>query len=402
MIHNPIIDDFFIHINQIGIISNDKRNNFPLDIQLSDSYNINDESSIDNDDIYNLYNPEEIFFRNDIIFKSSEDYLEIKYNVTTNKSGNLNSNETKNKFSVKIEYKPFFEKEINQIINKIINKMDLNKENNEKFLLDPNYNNIYIQNIKEILTKNNNIRRINKNQDNIIKKEEKKNNIGRKKKNDNSKSNHNKYIPDNIVKKIKNRISDFLIEFINNLINSIYNTNEINKILLNLNLHKFKLKNQKKIIKKIEHKFSANLTKKEDNLKLLNSTLKEYLSNKISTKYVNYKENQNELIISKLLEDDKNKDIFKFVFQELKIEDWLQIYTYQKNIDDYIYRYDLSKEKEKVIKIKKSIVGIDEYLKELITLENENDNKLYYHCFLLLIYNFRLYLDLKEGRNHKK
>ena len=167
--------------------------------------------------------------------------------------------------------------------------------------------------------------------------------------------------------------------------------------MLNLNLHKFELKNQKKIIKKIEHKFSANLTKKEDNLKLLNSTLKEYLSNKISTKYVNYKENQNELIISKLLEDDENKDIFKFVFQELKIEDWLQIYTHQKNIDDYIYRYDLNK---KVCIIKKSIVGIDEYLKKLITLEN--DNKLYYHCFLLLIYNFRLYLDLKEGRNHKK
>ena len=383
----------------MGIIPNDKINNFPLDIQLPDSYNINEESSIDNDDIYNLYNPEEIFFRNDIIFKSVEYYFENKYCVTTNKSGNSNLNKTKNKFSVKIEYKPYFEKEINQIINKIINKMDLNKENNEKFLLDPNYNNIYIQNIKEILTKNNNIRRINKNQDNIIKKEEKKNSIGRKKKNDNSKSNHNKYIPDNIVKKIKNRISDFLIEFINNLINSIYNTNEINKILLNLNLHKFELKNQKKIIKKIEHKFSANLTKKEDNLKLLNSTLKEYLSNKISTKYVNYKENQNELIISKLLEDDKNKDIFEFVFQELKIEDWLQIYTYQKNIDDYIYRYDLSKEKDK---IKKSIVGIDEYLKKLITLENENDNKLYYHCFLLLIYNFRLYLDLKEGRNHKK
>ena len=380
----------------MGIIPNDKRINFPLDIQLPDSYNINEESSIDNDDIYNLYNPEEIFFRNDIIFKSAEYYLENKFNITTNKSGNSNLNETKNKFSVKIEYKPFFEKEINQIIN----KMDLNKENKEKLLLNPNYNNIYIQNIKEILTKNNNIRRINRNQDNIIKKEEKKNGIGRKKKNDNSKSNHNKYIPDNIVKKIKNRISDFLIEFTNNLINSIYNINEINKILLNLNLHKFKLKNQKKIIKKIEHKFSANLTKKEDNLKLLNSTLKEYLSNKISTKYVNYKENQNELIISKLLEDDKNKNIFKFVFQELKIEDWLQIYTHQKNIDDYIYRYDLDEEKE--CKIKKSIVGIDEYLKKLITLENENDNKLYYHCFLLLIYNFRLYLDLKEGRNHKK
>ena len=38
----------------MGIIPNDKINNFPLDIQLPDSYNINEESSIDNDDIYNL------------------------------------------------------------------------------------------------------------------------------------------------------------------------------------------------------------------------------------------------------------------------------------------------------------------------------------------------------------
>ena len=93
------------------------------------------------------------------------------------------------------------------------------------------------------------------------------------------------------------------------------------------------------------------MTKKEDNLKLLNLTLKEYLSNKISTKYVNYKENQNELIISKLLEDDENKDIFEFVFHELKIEDWLQIYTHQKNIDDYIYRYDLSKLKKVLLEL---------------------------------------------------
>ena len=76
----------------MGIIPNDKINNFPLDIQLPDSYNINEESSIDNDDIYNLYNPEEIFIRNDIIFKSSEDYLENKFNVTINKSENSNLN----------------------------------------------------------------------------------------------------------------------------------------------------------------------------------------------------------------------------------------------------------------------------------------------------------------------
>ena len=39
-----------------------------------------------------IYNPEEIFFRNDIIYKSSEDYLENKFNVTINKSENSNLN----------------------------------------------------------------------------------------------------------------------------------------------------------------------------------------------------------------------------------------------------------------------------------------------------------------------
>ena len=137
--------------------------------------------------------------------------------------------------------------------------------------------------------------------------------------------------------------------------------------------------------------------KREDNLKTLDLTLQEYLSNKISIKYINSKENNNELIISKLLDDNKNKDIFEFVFKELKVKDWIQIFIHQKSIDDYLYRYDLSKEKE--MKIKDSIVGIEKYLVKLINLEK--DNKIYYHCFLLLLYNFILYFSLKESRNHK-
>ena len=133
--------------------------------------------------------------------------------------------------------------------------------------------------------------------------------------------------------------------------------------------------------------------KREDNLKILDLTLQEYLSNKISIKYINSKENNNELIISKLLDDNKNKDIFEFVFKELKVKDWIQIFIHQKSIDDYLYRYDLSKEKE--MKIKDSIVGIEKYLVKLINLEK--DNKIYYHCFLLLLYNFILYFSLKES-----
>ena len=118
------------------------------------------------------------------------------------------------------------------------------------------------------------------------------------KKNDNSKSNHNKYIPDNIVKKIKKRISDFLIEFTNNLINSIYDINEINKILLNLNLHKFELKNQKKImmiLKRIKDHYQKAIV---------------IVSNDTETLY---RETEHCIIMKndKVLIEDKTIDVFK-------------------------------------------------------------------------------------------
>ena len=380
--------------NQMGNIY---YNNYQIsDNQLSDYDNIYYDSSdkSDNyDDLYNVFHPEQIFFLEENFIQTFEECSKDKSSVNTDNTGNKNFNKTKNIFNVKIEYKTNLEEEINQIIN----KMNIDKENKEKLLLDSNNQNINIKNIKEFLKQTDSIRRTKKNQETTNKKEGEKPNLGRKRKKDNSKGNHNKYTADNIVKKIKNRISDFLIEFSNNLINSIYDIDKINKILLNLNLSKLKSNNLKQVIKKIEPKSIANLMKREDNLKILDLTLQEYLSNKISIKYINSKENNNELIISKLLDDNKNKDIFEFVFKELKVKDWIQIFIHQKSIDDYLYRYDLSKEKE--MKIKDSIVGIEKYLVKLINLEK--DNKIYYHCFLLLLYNFILYFSLKESRNHK-
>ena len=46
-------------------------------------------------------------------------------------------------------------------------------------------------------------------------------------------------------------------------------------------------------------------------------TVKEYLYNKISSKYANIPPEYNKLIIKKLLSDENNKDIFEFLFNIL-------------------------------------------------------------------------------------
>ena len=116
--------------NQIGNIY---YNNYQIsDNQLSDYDNIDYDSSdkSDNyDDLYNVYYPEQIFFREEIFFLAFEEYSKDKSSVNTDNTGNKNLNETKNIFSVKIEYKTNLEEEINQIIN----KMNINKEKKKNY-----------------------------------------------------------------------------------------------------------------------------------------------------------------------------------------------------------------------------------------------------------------------------
>ena len=298
-----------------------------------------------------------------------------------------------------MEYKPcYFEEEI----NKIINQLDINQEDKKRLLLDINKDNTYIENIKALIKKNSSTRKSKQSKEPIKEKEKnEKHKLGRKRKNDTSTSKRNKYNADNITKKIKKWLNYFIIDLTNKLINSVCDTKKINQKLAELNLPKLKSNNKNQIIKKIDYKSIANITKKEDNLNILNLNIKEYLSKNISSKYNISNNNYNKLIISSLLEDKQHKDIFRFVFEELKIENWLEIFTHQNNIESYFNNFSFSEEKEeKELIIKKSIVGIEEYLKKLINLEN--DDKIYYHCFLILMYNYKNYWTLKEGRTSNK
>lgn len=145
------------------------------------------------------------------------------------------------------------------------------------------------------------------------------------------------------------------------------------------------------IIKENDYDININNTSKSYNLKILNLTINNYLSNSLSRRFKKIPSNYNKLIIKKLLNDEKNNDIFDFIFNYLKIEDWLDIYIYKKEIGDYISDNELNQIKINIIK--ENLIRIDDCL-----LEISKNNKLYFHCFSLMIYNFKRYFWKKEGR----
>ena len=83
----------------------------------------------------------------------------------------------------------------------------------------------------------------------------------------------------------------------------------------------------------------------------------------------------------------------------MKIEDWLDIFTYQKKIKDFSEYNSLNEERQKVIN--QSLIRIDNYFEEIYKDKECNVDKSYFHYFLVLIYNFRRFLWIKEKRNSK-
>ena len=370
-----------------------------FDRALADYYQ-NDDDTLEN--FENRFE-DEFSFSNDNseLYMDEKGILNIKQNntqQTIQDSTKTSSNTdkiivvTKQRKSSKIKFKtktnPILEEEINKII---INKMNINQEDKLKFLLDINPKDIRILKIKDELI--NDESKGEYLEEKIAFKVENGQILGIKRNDDYIESNRRKSKSDNIIKKIKNRIIDFLLSFVNKLINSLYSKDKINQILSKLNLPLIKSQNED-VLKKIDHKIVANHTNKSYNLKFLSFKLKDLLSKMNSERY-SIPDNYNELIISELLKDDENKDIFNFVFNEIDIEAWLQIFTYQKELECYTKNSLANEEHE--LKLKENIVRIDEYLMKY--LNSEKDDKIYYHCFLLLLYNFRIYLSNKKGRN---
>jgi len=288
-------------------------------------------------------------------------------------------------------------------INKTIKQMNLKEETENKLILDKDKK---TKEIEEIFTelykekkrvrgkKNKKINKIEEPKDiECIKKI-----LGRKRKDDTTVGERTKYSSYNIIKKIKNKIIHNILMLVNRVIKSLYTKEQINQILNELHLPEIKSYLKPiEVIKKIEHKKFANETKRDENIKFLNKNIKDLFSNNVSGKFKALPSNSNELIISRLLQDEDNKDIFDFIFNELTVWDFLDIFTKKTELKS-LPKISLNNKEIEIIE--ESLEKIDSLL--LKVLEEYDNDRNYYHCFTILIYNFKEYLDNKESRNKKK
>ena len=323
---------------------------------------------------------------------SGEDEIEHELNLNMHPDFDISGlfgSETN--FKVEHEVKYMSEKDINEMIQ----AKNLNKEIKEKLYLDENIRSEEIDEVwSELICSKKRRRNKRKVKKFTIKaKDSTEQHLGRKRKNDDSKRNRIKFDRYNIIKKIKNIIINYLILSINNLLQSLYIKEQINQMFSELNLTQINNMIPIQIIRKIKHNIYATQTKVEKNLEFLRLGIKKCLSNTISEKYKGIPNNTNELIITRLLQDENNKDIFDFIFNRLKIEEFLNIFTYQKDLNDYVKN---TLNKDQILIIRNSLIRIDEI--DII----KKEGKIFFHCLLLIIYNFKDFIDNKERRNRYK
>ena len=223
---------------------------------------------------------------------------------------------------------------------------------------------------------------------------EQKKKSGRKRKGDTSDSNHNKYSPDNIIKKIKAKILDYLLKFINKLLYSILDKNTIKSCLKEINISKYEENSDINLIKNIDYKIFINNMKKDSNIKFLELTIGKLLSNKLSTKFKTIENNSNKKIIEELLK--QSNEILSFIFN-LKLGDWLDVFLYKKNFGEFkIMNKKMNEEQIKIIM--NSFQRADELL---ISICQKFDT-IYVSRFICYLYNFERWFLIKIGRKNLK
>lgn len=290
--------------------------------------------------------------------------------------------------------KPLYENDIIQIF---LSKTDINEEikNKIKNILNPkkNIENMFLQIVKQEISEKISAKTKILNielKDNIK--------FGRKKKDDKTIRIHNKYSSDNIMNKIKNILKRYLILFVNKILLSLFDKQKIKKILNILQLPKL---DSLALIKDIDYKSLAHKKSREENLALLNLSLRKFLSFNISTRYrkINIKENRNlikynKIIIDYLFKEEKNREIFNFIFNELDLEDWLDIFIRKKDLNDFPQFIHLNINQAKIIE--ENLIRIENIFDELYS-----EGEIYFVCFILLIYNYKRYFLIKPERKNK-
>ena len=212
--------------------------------------------------------------------------------------------------------------------------------------------------------------------------------IGRKKKENIIERKHNKYCADNIIKKIKLKLLEGFLKFVNKVINESLNKSkliEYNKVLRNYNKN---IDKSEDLLKMIDYKYIDRLNKKKD-LSLLYMPFKELFSKEVSPRYSTLKPDSNRIIIEKLIKEEDGNENIDFALN-LKFKDWIDVFTYKKGFKSIINLQNENLE---------NLIEYFEYADNLILdiyRINPNDNYLLY--FIIYLYNYERWFCLKAGR----
>ena len=182
---------------------------------------------------------------------------------------------------------------------------------------------------------------------------------------------------DNIIKKIKAKIFFYCLLFINTMINKEDAEDRI-KLL------------------KIDYKYIDQLEKKM-NLGLFEMTLKDLFSLDVSRKYKLKSKDYNKNLINRILEKEievEDFDTVNFILK-LTLNEWIDLFTYKKNILTLISEKNAEKVNNIKIQDKFDKFGINHLLNEML---KKNDDDKHYTLFILYLFNFQRCFYIKRGR----
>ena len=275
-------------------------------------------------------------------------------------------------------------------IKDIISVLNIDNKIKDNFIIDEK-----IVNIEEYISDNTFINKKRRNRTNQKKTKEDKKKLGRKKKDDPQKGKHTKHSNDNMIKKIKSHLLDYLTLFVNNILNSLFNENKIKSYIKIMKNNK-SIDDPKKedLIKNLDYNKIMNKTEKQINLKFLKMPLKDFLSQDISEKYKTLNKNTNKRVIEEILINENDNEIINCIFKRLTLGDWIDIFTYKKELKDLGFS---NQENNKFIM--DNFIRVDKLLEEIYDLHNEDN---YFSRFIIILYNFERWFYIKIGRKRNK
>lgn len=202
-----------------------------------------------------------------------------------------------------------------------------------------------------------------------------KKNLGRKRKTDDP-GKHDKMSHDNIIKKLKAIIFDNIINFLNNILKPVKET-------------KFKLL-------QLSYEF-INKLKRDEELKNLNSSLKELASKQISKKYKTKLAHLdfNKRLIENILKNQNDPTIL-FAFN-LSLKNWIDLFCRKKTVNQLLIENNLNESDIDSERINNSLTRVDTLLYDI----KINNSPEYLISFIFLLYNYEAWFYLKKGRNKK-